>query len=256
MPKTKARKPDKGGSPAPVPVPLTWLRARYEFHTFSYRDPRAAFSVAVALPVVSPTAVLLGICSTLYEIGQDREAEEFLSTIHFCAVKIDAPDGAIFFRAFHQLQRYVTQGDKGEGKKARIGFTEINQGTREYALLQGPMTIYVGVPENQKSPAMNALRNRNHVGTHDSLCSLLGDVEIVPEPNAILYEALDKGSPNISSEGPVSIVTLSHFTSADFGDTSCAHWRMAGGPNTDLSPFLIPGSFAGTRSGKIYRKHT
>ncbi len=252
---TKAPKPDKAGNPDPVSVSLTWLRARYEFHTFSYRDPRAAFSVAVALPVVSPTAVLLGICSTLYEIGQNREADQFLANIHLCEVKVEAPDGAVFFRAFHQLRRYVTQQDKGKGKKAGIGFTEINQGTREYALLQGPMTIYVGVPENQKSLAMDALRNRSHVGTHDSLCSLLGDVEIVEEPNAVLYEALDTSSPRIGSAGPVSIVTLSRFTSAEFGDESSAHWRMAGGSNTDLSPFLIPGSFTGTRAGKIYRKH-
>lgn len=232
--------------------PLVWLRAQYEFHNFSYRDPRSAFSAAVALPVISPTAVLLGICSTLYESGQQPEAEAFLRTIHRCAVKVDPPDGVIFFRAFHQLRRYVTTQDKGKGLKTNIGFTEINQGTREYGLLQGPLTIYVGVPESQRKFVVVALRDRNHIGTHDSLCSLVGDVEEVAEPKKVLYDPLGEGSIPRGGE-PVTVVTLSRFVSAEFGD-SPAPWKMAGGASTELVPFLIPGRFTGTRAGKIYRK--
>jgi len=239
-------------SSAPIEIgDIAWLRAQYQFHNFSYRDPRGAFSAAVGLPVVSPTAVLLGICSTLYESGRQVEAEEFLGTIHRCAVKVDPPDGAVFFRAFHQLKRYVTTQDKGKGVKANIGFTEINQGTREYALLQGPLTIYVGVPESQRDFVAEALRDRGHIGTHDSLCSLVGHVEVVAEPKGILYDPLGEGS--IPLGEPVTIVTLARFVSAEFGD-SPAPWKMAGGANTELVPFLIPGTFTGTRAGKIYRK--
>jgi hypothetical protein len=109
MRKISAKMPRNSDS-APVSVaPLVWLRAIYEFHNFSYRDPRGAFAAAVGLPVVSPTAVLLGVCSTLYERGRQEEAEAFLKTIHLCRVKVDPPQGAVFFRAFHQLRRYVTQ---------------------------------------------------------------------------------------------------------------------------------------------------
>jgi hypothetical protein len=254
MRKNKAKTPiPNDGAPVEV-LPLVWLRAVYAFHTLSYRDPRGAFAAAVGLPVVSPTTVLLGICSTLYELGRHMEAEEFLKTIQQCRVKVDPPQGAVFFRAFHQLRRYVTQQDKGKGKKPGIGFTEINQGTREYGLLQGPLRIYVGVPERQRAFVAEAMRNRDHVGTHDSLCSLVGNVEEVAEPADVLYEPLGEGTVRSQNGEPVTVVTLSRFLSGDFGDASPRHWRMSGGSNTELVPFVIPGGFTGTRSGKIYRR--
>ena len=51
-------------------TPLSWLKAAYHLHTFAYRDPRSAFSSATGLPVLSPTAVLLGIASTLFNLGR------------------------------------------------------------------------------------------------------------------------------------------------------------------------------------------
>jgi hypothetical protein len=254
MRKTSAKTPRNGDSAPVAAAPLVWLRAVYEFHNFSYRDPRGAFATAVGLPVVSPTAVLLGVCSTLYERGRQEEADAFLKTIHLCRVKVDPPQGAVFFRAFHQLRRYVTQQDKGKGKKPNIGYTEINQGTREYGLLQGPLAVYVGVPERQRAFVADALRNRDHLGTHDSLCSLVGDVEHVAEPVEVLYEPLGEGPIRIQSGEPVTVVTLSRFVSAEFGDASPRHWRMSGGSNTELVPFVILGGFTGTRSGKVYRR--
>jgi hypothetical protein len=86
------------------------------------------------------------------------------------------------------------------------------------------------------------------------LCSLVGDVEHVAEPVQVLYEPLGEGPIRIQSGEPVTVVTLSRFVSAEFGDASPRHWRMSGGSNTELVPFVIPGGFTGTRSGKVYRR--
>ena len=132
----KVIQPETGGAPEPAAdaVPRTWLRARYHFHTFCYRDPRSAFSSALGIPVVSPTAVLLGIASTLFNIGEADQALAFIRLAHDCRVAVDPPHAAIFFRAFHQLRRYETAISKTKKKdfkpNARIGFTQINQGTK------------------------------------------------------------------------------------------------------------------------------
>jgi hypothetical protein len=65
--KRKAKVPSEPA--APIATELTWLRAAYAFHTFTYRDPRSPQSSAPGLPLVSPTAVLLGIASTLFNLG-------------------------------------------------------------------------------------------------------------------------------------------------------------------------------------------
>lgn len=140
MPRKKTKEDSQAIVPAPAP-PLIWLKAAYKFHTYAYRDPRSAFASAMGSPVVSPTTVLLGIASTLFSLGKEPEAKAFLGTAHNCKVAIDAPDGVIFFRAFHQLRRYET--DKYDKHNPRIGLTNINQGTREYGLVEGQTILYV-----------------------------------------------------------------------------------------------------------------
>jgi len=139
MPK---RKPEVSTGSSPE---LTWLRAAYSFHSYAYRDPRSVFASAIGLPVVSPTTVVLGVASTLFHLGQADKARSFLQVAHQCKVRIDPPDGMVFFRAFHQVRRYHTQyinKDKKKGLNPDFGLTQINQGTREYGLPEGPMTIF------------------------------------------------------------------------------------------------------------------
>jgi len=235
--------------------PLTWLKASYHFHTFAYRDPRCAFPTAMGLPAVSPTAVLLGIASTLFYTGKAEEASRFLGVIHKCEVVIDPPDGVIFFRAFHQLRRYET--DKYNKLNPRLGFTDINQGTREYGIPEGVMTVYVGIPREEIEDVKLALLNRDHVGTHDSLCSLVGDVEICGEPTSILFQPIGvKTSFKMPAIGEkITAITLSKFKGTFSNPTVGNHWWMAGGDETELVAYMIPGKVTGTSRGKIYRKH-
>jgi hypothetical protein len=236
------------GAGEPVPS-LVWLKAAYAFHSFAYRDPRSAFSSGAGLPLVSPTTVLLGIGSTLFSLGEADEARAFLGTAHLCKVVVDPPRGAIFFRAFHQLRRYYSST---KGRAERVGFTNISQGTREYGLPDGSMIIYVGVPKPHVDSTRLALKNRDHLGTHDSLCSLVGEVEPCDEPKDVVYCALEGSFPT-PKDGPVTVVTLSRFRCA-VQPTVGKHWWMAGGDDTELVPYLIKGRFYGTSRGKIYRK--
>ena len=234
----------------PIASELTWLRAAYEFHTFTYRDPRTPQSSAPGLPIVSPTAVLLGIASTLFNLGEADEARRFLAQAHLCQVVIDPPPGAVFFRGFHQLRRYET--DK-YGSNPRIGLTAINQGIREHALIEGFITVLVAVPETLAEPVKLALRNRDHFGTRDSLCSLAGDVEVCPPPTNVGFLSPEQWQTRPPSRHGVSIVTLARFR-APLRPAATARWWIAGGSDTELVPFLIQGTFSGTSRGKIFRK--
>lgn len=240
---------------------LTWLKVAYSFHTYAYRDPRAVFASAVGLPVVSPTTVLLGVVSTLFRLGLADEARSFLQIAHQCKVIVDAPEGAVFYRSFHQVRRY--ESDKWDNSKEgkvnlRIGLTNINQATREYGLLEGPMIVFIGVPKDQADPTKIALTNLTHLGTHDSLCSLLEGVEECSAPKDVIYMPREELAQEIHDHGVhtldqgVTIVTLSRFKSPI--QSVSEHWYIAGGNDTERVSYAIPGRFEGTSRGKIYRK--
>ncbi len=231
---------------------LEWLRAQYNFHTFCYRDPRSASSSASGIPVVSPTAVLLGIASTLFSIGMPDEALAFLQDAHLCRVAVDPPEGAVFFRAFHQLRRYIST-DPTKGKTHRVGFTDINQGTKEYALVDGPITLFIGLPEGHLEAVKLALRNRDHLGTHDSLCSLLGEVERCDEPLEVVYLPPERWQEEPPHGFRALVVTLARFANP-LTPTVGKHWWMAGGDGTELVPYVIKGWYRGTTRGKVYCK--
>lgn len=254
MPRKKVKADSKLVTLTPA-IQLIWLKAAYKFHTYAYRDPRSAFASAMGSPVVSPTTVLLGIASTLFSFGKADEAKSFIGIAHTCKVVVDAPDGIIFFRAFHQLRRYESnKWDKpAEGKiNQRIGLTNINQGTREYGLVEGQTTVYIGIPEKHSDMVKMALTNLGHLGTHDSMCTLVGDVERCSEPNDVVYMPPEQWKTNVPSGS--TAVTLSRFKNAAIEPT-LPHWWLAGGDNTEQVPYFIKGRFEGTSKGKIYKKH-
>lgn len=259
MAKAKTNKQEDASNEVNAPQ-LTWHRASYHFHTFAYRDPRSAFASGTGLPVISPTTVLLGITSTLFSIGKSEEAKQFMTVIHQCEVLVDAPNAIVFFRAFHQLRRYETLK---YGANPKFGLTKINQGTREYGLVDGQMTLYVGVPENYSEDVSLALTNLNHIGTHDSLCSLTAHVENCnkPMPEEVLYLPSNEAPQELRQhvlkflKAGITIVTLSRFKKDKAVQPTLKHWHMSGGQDTELLPYAIPGSFQGTTRGKIYRKH-
>lgn len=248
MPRKKVKADSKSVTPTPS-IQLIWLKAAYKFHTYAYRDPRSAFASAMGSPVVSPTTVLLGIASTLFSLGKEQVAKNYLGVVHNCRVMVDAPDGIIFFRAFHQLRRYET--DKYDKHNPRLGLTNINQGTREYGLVEGQTIVYVGIPEEHAEAVKLSLTNLGHLGTHDSMCSLIGSVENCSEPKDVVYMPPEQWKTKVPSGS--TAVTLSRFKNTIVAPT-LPHWWMAGGDDTEQVPYFIKGRFEGTSRGKIYRK--
>ena len=239
------------------PLPLAWQKASYAFHSYAYRDPRTVFAAGSGSPVVSPTTVLLGIVATLFAFGRTDDAKALLPVIHQCEVRVDAPEGIIFFRAFHQLRRYET---KKYGANPRLGLTKINQGTKEYGLVQGEMTLYVAVPNEHISAVAFALENLRHLGSHDSLCSLQGQVERCQKPENVIYLTSEEFSEQLvngqidMSKLRVTRATLSRFKTALTWQSGVINWFLSGGKETEQISYVISGVIRGTTRGKIYRK--
>lgn len=138
--------------------------------------------------------------------------------------------------------------------------TNINQGTREYGLVEGMTTIFVGALNDQAKSVKIALSNLTHLGTHDSLCSIDGNVEFCSEPSQIMYMPSKDLAKEIHQDGldvldkGVAIVTLSRFKSAI--QPVSKHWWLSGGEkDTERLSYAIHGKFTGTTRGKIYRKN-
>lgn len=260
MPKPKSKSLDLFAN---EPPPLAWQKASYSFHSYAYRDPRTVFAAGSGSPVVSPTTVLLGLVATLFAFGRTEDAKALLPILHQCEVLVDAPDGIIFFRAFHQLRRYehwYIGKEKSKGPEPRVGLTKINQGTKEYGLVEGVTTLYVATPNEHIEAISFALENLRHLGSHDSLCSLEGPVERCQKPLNVIYATGENFGEQISSgqfslgELNVTRVTLSRLTSGLIWQNGKINWFLAGGSETEQVSYVIPGSLRGTTRGKIYRK--
>lgn len=155
----------------------------------------------------------------------------------------------LFFRAFHQQRRYYSTR---KGATHRAGFTNISQGTREYGLADGTMAVYVGVPPQVAELTTVALLNRDHLGTHDSLCSLVGEVEPCSEPSDVLYWPPERWQSQMPESRGVTVITLSRFHRRALQPAVGSRWWMSGGDDTELAPYLIRGRFRGTSRGKVF----
>ena len=233
---------------------MTWLKASYHFHTYCYRDPRSVYASGIGVPVVSPTTVFLGIASSLFRLGRNDEAQNFLTQINDFRLYVDAPDGIIFFRAFHQVRRY--ESNKWDRNNPKIGLTSINQATKEYGIVQGKMTLYIEINDDLNESVRIALENLTHLGTRDSICSLNNGVEIIEEPNNIVYypsAEIEYPLGLLTTGNPVTMVTLSRFIKPP--QSVIHNWYMAGvRGETELTTYIISGKFQGTTRGKIFKK--
>lgn len=151
------------------PLPgLCWLKAVYHFHVFHYRMPQTAAIAAVTPFVPSPLTVKFAMIASLLQLGRHGEAESLARVLPQVEIKIEPPAAALSFKAFLRY-RSVPAVESAGGLDESGSFYPSRPHTREYALLQGNLEIFVGIPQEAKDIASDALKNIRYLGCKDSL---------------------------------------------------------------------------------------
>ncbi len=147
-------------------APKVWLRADYEFpSTFSYRQPGASAQFAVGVPIPSPSTVKLALVNTAIRWNGDIEkGKEIFERIKTCRVCVIPPDRIVRFRVF---LRRLKPPHSSRGPNAP---TEESTGVRDYFLFNGPLSIYIEVPQEHVDEISDLLLKIRYFGTSDSLC--------------------------------------------------------------------------------------
>jgi CRISPR-associated Cas5-like protein len=137
-----------------------WLRADYEFaSTFSYRQPDTSAQFAVGVPVPSPATVKLALVDTAIRwSGRVDEGRRVFDLVKGSKVYVVPPPRIVRFRAF--IKRL----------KPREGRLLESTGVRDYFLLDGPLVIYIEVPQSNANEIRLLLQRIRRFGTSDSLC--------------------------------------------------------------------------------------
>jgi len=163
--------------PSVPPGPTIWLRADYEFPgTFSYRQPDASAQFAIGVPIPSPATVKLALVDTAIRwsgrINEGRRIFDLVKTLRVCVIP---PCRLVKFRAFIRRLKPPHAGSKVA--------TEESVGVRDYFLLNGPMQVYIEVPEANAEEIKNLLHRIRRLGTSDSLCWCRDVKEEAPPEN-------------------------------------------------------------------------
>jgi len=150
----------------PQPTPqlstgsTTWIKADYEFaSTFSYRIPGVSNQFAIGSPIPSPAAVKLALVDTAIrwsgDVNKGRKIFDLVKTATVCVIP---PPRIVRFRAF--IKRL----------KPRSNSLLESTGVRDYFLFEGPLSVYIQVPDSEKCEIEQLLQKIRRLGTTDSLC--------------------------------------------------------------------------------------
>lgn len=167
--------------PAPVAsspvVSLVWLRADYEFPSaFSYRVPDVSAQFAIGSPIPSPVTVKLALVDTAIRwsgsVNEGRRIFDLVKTARVCVV---LPPRVVRFRAFIKRLK-PPHSSAGAGAP-----TVESTGVRDYFLLEGPLSVYMEVPQAHAGDICELLLRIRRFGTSDSLCWCTGIKEEAPD---------------------------------------------------------------------------
>jgi len=161
----RARSPSQSVAQPPA-GPTTWLRADYEFpSTFSYRRPDVSSQFAIGSPIPSPATVKLALVDTAIrwsgDVNEGRRIFDVIKTARVCVVP---PPRMVRFRAFIKRLK-PPHSSAGAGAP-----TVESTGVRDYFLLDGPLSVFIEVPQSDTDYIEWLLQRIRRFGTSDSIC--------------------------------------------------------------------------------------
>lgn len=153
---------------------MLWIRGTYSFaSTFSYRLPYFSSSYALSAPAPSPSTIKLAIvASVINRTGNIETGKTLFEKIRTSEVLMELPEKISIFKAF--LKRLK--------KKRQEQAFESTFGIREYVIYNGPLKIYLNVPDDSSEAIIEALRNVQFLGTSDSICMCTNTAKVAKPP--------------------------------------------------------------------------
>jgi len=153
---------------------MVWICGTYNFaSTFSYRIPYFSSSYALSAPAPSPSTIKLAIvASAINRTGNINAGKTLFEKIRTSEVLMELPEKISIFKVF--LKRLK--------KKRQEQAFESTFGIREYVIYNGPLKIYLNVPESSSEAIIEALRNIQFLGTSDSICTCTHTAKVAQPP--------------------------------------------------------------------------
>lgn len=225
--------------------PVDWLKGVYHFHVFHYRMPQTAAISAVTPFVPSPLTVKLAMVAALLQLGKHTEAEILTRLLPKIEVHIAPSVAAFSFKAFLRYCSVPAVESAGEMDKSSGSFYPSRPHTREYSLFQGDLVIFLGIPQEAKSVALDALKNIRYLGCKDSLvwCKEIesinqSEIQLIVQP--------------LKEQQPGAVVLL-----ADVKQDATMELRkiIPGHRKEDyrLEPYTLPGNITTIGRTKLFR---
>jgi CRISPR-associated Cas5-like protein len=140
---------------------------------YSYRIPNFNSFYALAAPVPSPSAVKLGLVSSIIEAtGEVEQGRMLFAALRDAQIALSPPQRVAASRVLIKRLK--------KPKQAGAGFTT-SFGIREYLHPEGPLTLWVQVPEASADACMLGAGHLRRIGTTDSLVTTTATVVAKPD---------------------------------------------------------------------------
>lgn len=221
-----------------------WLAAEYASHSFHYRMPETVAISSVNPTLPSPLSVQMALVAA-YLRENDRERAEALTALLPLPLRLRPAAGALVFRA---IMRYVrppkNPADRDSGTGAQY---KISPHYREFALLEGPLTVYVRVPPDGLELVRDALERVPYLGAKDSLVACLGVQEVDAPPSDCARPIED-----FAEVGPGVIVQLATLERPARLEALVPGSRDP--KDYAVGPYWLPGRLTSQGTVKVYRR--